>query len=206
MSSKTFNQVLMKKIIKQHLPSIDPYVLSYFVETIEENAETLNDSKDLYELESFREWLTGEYQPPEAKELCEKVFMDLWYVNLIGRKGIENNEEETENEEENLEEGCCLICERKTALTAHHLIPKTTHKHYLKKGYTMKELSKTIGICRPCHSAVHRAEDEKTLAESWNTLEKLLTHPKIIAFIPYIQKQKVRSKEDAQNPKLRYQR
>ncbi|KNC50036.1 uncharacterized protein AMSG_11909 [Thecamonas trahens ATCC 50062] len=84
--------------------------------------------------------------------------------------------------------GLCPMCERKLPLTFHHLIPRTTHGHYLKKGYTVKQLNEGVNVCRPCHSAIHRAEDEETLAREWRTLDALLTHPAIIKWIGYARK------------------
>ena len=84
--------------------------------------------------------------------------------------------------------GVCPMCERKLPLTFHHLIPRTTHGKYLREGYSVDELNKGVDLCRPCHSAVHRAEDEKTLGAEWRTLDALLTHPAIIKWIAYARK------------------
>lgn len=51
-------------------------------------------------------------------------------------------------------------------------------------------------LCRPCHSAVHKFEDNKTLARDYNTLAKLLAHEKMPKWIAYISKQKASSKAD----------
>ena len=71
----------------------------------------------------------------------------------------------------------CPMCERMMPLTRHHLIPRMMHEKYLKTGLTQDFLNTCLDICRQCHSAVHRAEDEATLAEKFNTLELILTHP-----------------------------
>lgn len=55
------------------------------------------------------------------------------------------------------QQGTCELCERLTRVTAHHLRPKEMHQRLLKKGFTREELAKCAMICRPCHSAVHRA-------------------------------------------------
>jgi hypothetical protein len=49
-------------------------------------------------------------------------------------------------------------------------------------------------ICRPCHNAVHSFADENTLAESFNTLDKLMGQERIQAFVKYIAKRKYTSK------------
>lgn len=57
---------------------------------------------------------------------------------LILPEAVDEKKEDDEDDDEyvSLEPGCCLMCERKTTLTAHHLIPKTVHNRYIKKGYT----------------------------------------------------------------------
>jgi len=111
-------------------------------------------------------------------------------------------------------EGECPICHRIGKLSYHHLIPRATHAAYLKKGLTpqMKGLRENfakewgcstdhvserlflgkhgVDLCRKCHSHVHRAESEKSLAKDWNTLELLLSHPQIQKWAKYASKQK----------------
>lgn len=102
--------------------------------------------------------------------------------------------------------GACAMCDRIMPLTKHHLIPRTTHKYYLKKGFTQEHLNTCVDICRPCHSAVHNLIDEKTLAKQYNTVEALLAHEGVQKFIAYAQKQKVRTKQDSMNPNIRYRK
>jgi hypothetical protein len=109
--------------------------------------------------------------------------------------------------------------------------PRELHKSLMKKGFTKKELNKVIDICRPCHSAIHkyvlpcfarvtllpshfcfcvyfvfRIFTNKEMADEWNTLEKLLSDERVMRWINYIRKQKVRAKKDAQNPKIHYRK
>jgi len=50
---------------------------------------------------------------------------------------------------------------------------------------------RTCAVCRPCHSAVHRAvEDNLTLALEYNTVEALLEHVQIRNFAKWQNKQK----------------
>ncbi|GMF17561.1 unnamed protein product [Phytophthora fragariaefolia] len=90
--------------------------------------------------------------------------------------------------------GLCAMCERPMNLTAHHVIPRVTHSKYLRKGYTKEFLNTCIMICRQCHSKIHSVEDNKTLAREYNTLEKIMQHPKIIDWVAYARKQKARTK------------
>mmetsp|Transcript_34669 Transcript_34669/g.87408 ORF Transcript_34669/g.87408 Transcript_34669/m.87408 type:complete len:268 (+) Transcript_34669:266-1069(+) len=90
--------------------------------------------------------------------------------------------------------GACELCRRvDIALTRHHLIPRRTHAKYKKRGVSSKELEVSAYICRPCHSAVHKAEDEFTLADKYHTVELLLRHPKIQKSAAYFGKQAVRN-------------
>jgi hypothetical protein len=104
------------------------------------------------------------------------------------------------------DEGLCEMCERETVLTYHHLVPKETHSHVLKRGIGLNDLGLTqeattaaIGssslqsaeitkeflgqhgswLCRPCHSAVHRFADNFELGLKYNTVEKLMAEPRM---------------------------
>lgn len=96
-----------------------------------------------------------------------------------------------DSDQENAGAGCAM-CERPMNLTAHHLIPRTMHAKYAKKGYASEFLNTCIMICRQCHSKIHSTEDEKTLAREYNTLEKIMQHPDIIRYVGYARKQKAR--------------
>eukprot|EP01012_Entosiphon_sulcatum_P027967 TRINITY_DN3377_c0_g1_i1.p1 TRINITY_DN3377_c0_g1~~TRINITY_DN3377_c0_g1_i1.p1 ORF type:complete len:214 (+),score=56.68 TRINITY_DN3377_c0_g1_i1:50-691(+) len=112
-----------------------------------------------------------------------------------------------EEEGEDLEPGTCCMCERPMPLTFHHLIPKTTHAWYRKHGeFTEKQLSSGIDICRPCHNAVHTFADHRTLAEQYNTLERILELDSIQKFIQWVRKQPIRKREDAVHNGLRYRK
>ena len=98
-----------------------------------------------------------------------------------------------EEEGEDLADGECELCERLIPITRHHVHPKMVHnwcEQHL--GKTKKELHHTIGICRPCHNAVHRLADHKKLAEFFNTTEKLLATPEILKFASWAKTQRVK--------------
>lgn len=86
------------------------------------------------------------------------------------------------------------------------LINRSTHKRYRKKGYADAVLNRTITICRPCHSAVHRAHDAAALAEHFTTLEALLADETIGRFVAWARKQRTTSVQDSRNNLLRYRR
>ncbi len=67
-------------------------------------------------------------------------------------------------------------------------------------------LNRTIAICRPCHSAVHRAHDAPTLAERFTTVEELLADETIARFVAWARKQRTTSVQDSRNNLLRYRR
>jgi len=85
----------------------------------------------------------------------------------------------------------CELCDRENELTFHHLIPVCLHKNkWFKKNYTREEMAKGINVCKhDCHREIHNVISEKELGRSFNTLEKLLRHPKIKKYVKYIKNQ-----------------
>lgn len=94
-------------------------------------------------------------------------------------------EEHLADDDEDCGVGECLLCTRQLPLTRHHLIPRMMHARYTKKGFTKAQLNDTVDICRACHSTIHRAEDEKTLAARFRTLEALAEHPTVMAWVKF---------------------
>jgi len=84
----------------------------------------------------------------------------------------------------------CEICEREIPdLTKHHLIPRSCHKtKKTKSKHSREELNQCILICQPCHSNIHNVFTEKTLAESFNTLDLLKEDEDIEKFTKWIKK------------------
>jgi hypothetical protein len=82
-------------------------------------------------------------------------------------------------------------------LTFHHLIPRTLHsrKSY-KKHYTSEELDRGVDICQDCHDAIHRFIPETVLGSTYNTIEKLRTHEKLMKFVRWVAKRSGRYKTD----------
>ncbi|CAM9963975.1 unnamed protein product [Scytosiphon promiscuus] len=142
----------------------------------------------------------------EEVELYEDIVRDaLKHFPLDASKDEEGGDGGSD-EDEMIEPGRCLLCERHMPLTRHHVMPKSTHKRYRKKGYSDAVLNQTIAICRPCHSAVHRTHDAATLAERFTTPEELLADETIGRFVAWARKQRTTSKEDSRNNLLRYRR
>lgn len=81
----------------------------------------------------------------------------------------------------------CELCASVTRrLTDHHLYPRSEHVRLVKQGMSRTMLLTTLArICRPCHNAVHRAEDNRTLASDWNSVSALKTHPAVIRWVSF---------------------
>lgn len=86
----------------------------------------------------------------------------------------------------------CSICSREgQKLTFHHLIPRTLHQtKWYKKNFTTEQMNSGIYVCSLCHRSIHDFIPEKEMGREYNTLEKLLSHEKVINFIPWAVKQK----------------
>lgn len=92
----------------------------------------------------------------------------------------------TEEEEDNR----CALCERVVARTTrHHLIPVTLHKNkWFRKNFTREEMHTVVPLCRDCHRTVHKFISHKGLGREYNTIEKLLEHPKLGKFVEWVSK------------------
>ena len=98
---------------------------------------------------------------------------------------------ETYDEQRHSPESCAM-CERVTKLTFHHLIPKSQHRRLrAKKVCHRAELCSGIRICRPCHDALHRLYDEKTLAVCYPTFDSIVADANVQKHIKWVKKQRV---------------
>jgi hypothetical protein len=82
----------------------------------------------------------------------------------------------------------CSFCRRVVDRNKlHHLIPKMRHRtKRMKRLHTKEDLGKTIDSCIPCHDHLHALFTEKDLAETYNTIEKLLEHPDMRIFVEWV--------------------
>ncbi|KAG7386024.1 hypothetical protein PHYPSEUDO_000879 [Phytophthora pseudosyringae] len=124
----------------------------------------------------------------------EVEFIEFGKKQIVREDEVVLDEDVAGREDADDMTGLCGMCERAMNLTAHHVIPRVTHSKYLRKGFTKEFLNTCIMICRQCHSKVHSVEDNKTLAREYNTLDKIMQHPEIIAWVAYARKQKARLK------------
>ena len=81
----------------------------------------------------------------------------------------------------------CELCETGIVHNFHHFIPKTLHSNkWFKKRYTHEEMAQGLNLCKDCHHTIHDIEPkEKRLGRLFNTKEKLLSHPKISAYVKW---------------------
>ena len=81
----------------------------------------------------------------------------------------------------------CQLCQSEAAHNFHHFIPRTLHTNkWFKKRYTRAQMQEGIDVCKSCHEAIHGLiPDEKDLGRHHNTLETLLAHPQVAAYIEW---------------------
>ena len=85
----------------------------------------------------------------------------------------------------------CALCVRELPLTFHHLIPRSTHKRKrIQKKFTIEDRNQGIWVCRSCHSALHKFCTNMELAETYNSIETILSNPSIEKYIKWAKKQK----------------
>ena len=121
----------------------------------------------------------ADYLPPELLEVIEEEvgasLSDLWQDRYLP---VTRDEAEPA-----IDDGSCAICGRFVSRTRHHLIPRELHRSLSKDSrYTKEILGRTISICRMCHSTIHRFFTHSELANSFNTLELLLSNEKMLKY------------------------
>ncbi len=88
--------------------------------------------------------------------------------------------------------GVCCCCQRETALTFHHLIPRKVHRRaHFKKHYSKEQLQSGIMVCRTCHSGIHKRFDEMSLAKELSSLAALKRNNELNRFFDWVAKQKI---------------
>jgi len=87
--------------------------------------------------------------------------------------------------------GICALCSRSPIeVTAHHLVPKTTHtSKFVRKNFDSNKMMETIDLCGPCHKTVHATYTEKELSRCYNSLKDLKESEEIIKFVKWVRKQ-----------------
>lgn len=97
----------------------------------------------------------------------------------------------------------CELCRRETALTRHHLIPRTLHgRKRIRRRFSREALHGSIlWVCRACHSKIHTTFTEMELAQHYYKREMLLQHDEIRRFVDWLA-----GKPDGFKPKKRIRR
>ena len=134
--------------------------------------------------------------PPEVLSSLEDINGDVDFLRIIWEERLMKDTipttpgESAVQSDEEFQDGCCLVCERSTKLTRHHLFPRETHKRLSKEGFTGLELNTTMNVCRMCHSAIHRFFTNDDLANSFYSLDLLLNDEKFFKYAKWASKQK----------------
>jgi hypothetical protein len=81
----------------------------------------------------------------------------------------------------------CQLCQSEDTHNFHHFTPRTLHTNkWFKKRYTRVQMHDGIDVCKSCHDTIHALiPDEKDLGRNYNTLEKLLSHPQVAAYVEW---------------------
>ncbi len=76
----------------------------------------------------------------------------------------------------------CQLCSREARTTRHHLVPRSRRKH------ERESYGSLIDLCRDCHRKIHATWDNKTIARTYATIEKLSAAPELQAYLTWIRK------------------
>jgi len=126
--------------------------------------------------------------PPTEIPLVIDEFLDVYWQGVP-----DATDEDYASSRSNAVDKVCELCERPATLTEHHLLPRTEHALLIKRGLaTLNDCRTRIAmLCRPCHSAVHRAKTTRELATDFNTVDKLLEVEEVAKFAEWNSKRKV---------------
>ncbi len=154
---------------------MDPIIITQLFDETLLLAEEQGATATLTEFTQFVE----DFLPSEVLLQLEEINgSDAFIEDIFNEKYLKVADEEQEELGEQFESGCCLVCERKTRLTRHHVFPREIHKSLIKKGYDSSKLNTTIPICRMCHNTIHRFFSNHELAESYYTVDLLMQNSK----------------------------
>jgi len=91
-----------------------------------------------------------------------------------------------------LKYGHCVLCNRESHLTFHHLIPRKLHKRRrFEKRYSKDELNEGIMLCPRCHKGLHKLYSEMELGSRLHTLAALQSDPSVAKHVAWVAKQKI---------------
>lgn len=148
-------------------------------ELLEDTINLAYDENSTSTLKIFVEYIK-EMLPISYLNCLEEINGDSSFLEDIYEERFSNKI--NDDNDNYIENGYCLMCERKLKLTKHHLYPKETHKIMIKKGIKKEILSSTILICRMCHSTIHRFFSNIELAKEYYSLDLLLSNQKVYKY------------------------
>ena len=161
------------------------------------------DDKVMAVLNEDSEWHEAVVKAYLGPNKFSVLFTEYGKVQSVARDELALMEDIADNDAaDSLDSGVCPMCEREAKLTKHHLIPRTMHAKYIKKGFTKAHLNTCVDICRKCHSAVHRLYPEPVLAAEYDTAEKLMADPRVQKWMAYAKTSNKSTKWDMQMMRL----
>merc|ERR1719502_2272581 len=154
-------------------------------------------------LQADDDWHEAVVEESLAPGSFRLIFLEYGHSQDTLAENIRRQDTIVDDEDtEECQEGDCEMCHRRLLLTFHHLIPKDTHPTYLKRpgqlasvgieGEPSRGFLNTYGtmVCRQCHSHIHSLASNEVLAREYNTLQKILDHPKIQRWVEWASKQR----------------
>lgn len=178
MKKNNKSQIIIKeKDIEQEL--LDESLLLFE----DEDEDTINNLEKF--ISFVEDMLPSEILQKFEEKLGSNFLQDIWEERFKKEEIVEDDENDDE-----LLEGCCDVCERKTRLTRHHVFPRETHKSLMSKGYDRQSLSLTIPVCRMCHNRIHSIFTNEQLADSYYTVDLLLEHEEFYKYAKWAALQK----------------
>eukprot|EP00039_Didymoeca_costata_P026820 m.16744 g.16744 ORF g.16744 m.16744 type:complete len:257 (+) comp5779_c0_seq1:161-931(+) len=147
-----------------------------------------NETRGMALLAEDNDWHSCEIVADDGGEKLLVNFLEYSAQREIDRESFVPDIDD-DDDEESEEIGACSICQRENKLTKHHMIPRSEHKRFQKRGFTLAFLRGPENItecCRQCHSMVHRLANNSQLAEKYDTVDKIRAHPKMKAWATYI--------------------
>lgn len=87
----------------------------------------------------------------------------------------------------------CELCTQEDLCNEHHLIPRKCHgKKWFLKLFSKDEMrTRTAMICKSCHKEIHKLiPNEVEMGKKYNTIELLLSHPKVAKYVKWKNRRK----------------
>ncbi|KAK1540626.1 hypothetical protein CPAR01_06615 [Colletotrichum paranaense] len=87
-------------------------------------------------------------------------------------------------------QGFCDLCEREShKVQRHHVIPRSQRD---RDRFTIEEMNELLELCLPCHINLHRAIPNEELADEFNSVARIMTHPRIQSWLVFAKAHSIR--------------